>query len=534
MSAAPQRLHSRRLQGSGLAIGLLMAAWIGSAAAQGASRLSGELPSVQPCPTGLPVGSECRRGRDYLGAWFWMARPAQWNGRLVVFTRGEPDLEPPAADRSAQDLQRWRFWLEAGYAWVGSGYRQPGLELRAAADDSERARQAFVAEHGEPVFTLLHGQGWGAGVAVSVGSRYTVPDLHPRRPGSGRPPYSALLLTSGQLGGVRSLDALLDLRLIYQAACRNHPAPGEGDYPLWMGLPPTSDAKRPVLTRAQLGERLEACTGLSKPDSARSPAQRQALERISRVAGVPPAGLAPLLAAATWQMQDIVWRKLKGRNPFGNEGVVYPASGSSEFDREVQERLPRYQADPTALAALTADQDPGARLHLPVMTLHAVRDPIAPVELESQWKQQMLEAGSDARLLQLFLDDDRHDDLGSPTYLAAAAALEEWLRSNQRPSPAQVAQRCAPGHPGTAAACRWLPEYQPRSLDERVPPRRRSPLPAPATSEPAASESATHRPVTPGPAPAAAPGATAGEPRLPPTPEPLSPLTRPATPTPLR
>ena len=180
MSALPQRLHPFRHPSTRLAVGLLIAAGlIGTAAAQGASRLSGDLPSVQPCPSGLPVGSECRRGRDYLGAWVWMARPAQWNRRLVVFTRGEPDLEPPAADRSAQDLQRWRFWLEAGYAWVGSGYRQPGLELRAAADDSERARQAFVAEYGEPDFTLLHGQGWGAGVAVSVGSRYTVPDLHP-------------------------------------------------------------------------------------------------------------------------------------------------------------------------------------------------------------------------------------------------------------------------------------------------------------------------------------------------------------------
>lgn len=528
MSALPQRLHPFRHPSTRLAVGLLIAAGlIGTAAAQGASRLSGDLPSVQPCPSGLPVGSECRRGRDYLGAWVWMARPAQWNRRLVVFTRGEPDLEPPAADRSEQDLQRWRFWLEAGYAWVGSGYRQPGLELRAAADDSERARQAFVADYGEPDFTLLHGQGWGAGVAVSVGSRYTVPDLHPRRTSSGRPPYSALLLTSGQLGGVRSLDALLDLRLIYQAACRNHPGPGEGDYPLWMGLPPTSDPQRPVLTRTQLGERLEACTGLSKPDSARSPAQRQALERITRVAGVPPAGLARVLAAATWQMQDVVWRKLKGRNPFGNEGVVYPASGSTEFDREVQDRLPRYQADPAALAALTADQDPGARLHRPVLTLHAVRDPIAPVELEALWKQQMLEAGSDAHLLQMFLDDDRHDDLGSPTYLAAAAALEDWVRNGQRPSPAQVAQRCAADRPGVASACRWLPEYEPRSLDERVPPRRRTQLPAPAASEPAPA-----RPVVPPPNPAAAPNAATREPRLPSAPEPISPLTMPPAVTP--
>jgi hypothetical protein len=504
-----------RLAAGVLAAGLATLA--GPAAAQGGLRLSGELPSVQHCPAGLPTGTECRRGRDYLGAWVWMARPAQWNRRLVVFTHGDPFLEEPTADRSAQDLQRWRFWLEAGYAWVGSGYRQAGLELRAAADDSERARQSFIGEHGEPDFTLLHGQGWGAGVAASVAGRYTAPDLHPRRPSSGRPPYSAVLLSSGLLGGVRGEDVHLDLRLVYQAVCHNHPATGEPDYPLWMGLPPPGSG-HPGLTRAQLNERLEACTGLSKTAAARSPAQRQALERITRLTGLPPAGLPQHLAWATWQFQDIVWRKLKGRNPFGNEGVVY---GGADVDRDLDAAVPRYRADPAAYGALAADLDPSPRLHRPVLTLHAVNDPVALVELESYWKQQMVEAGSDGNLLQLYLDDDRHDDLGSASYLAAAAALEEWVRSGTRPTPTEVARRCAPQR-GAPPACRWLPDYEPRLLDDRVPPRRRNQVPLPAAAEPAVTR--------PNPLPSTSgPDASNREPRLPPAPEPISPLTMPPT-----
>ena len=54
-------------------------------------------------------------------------------------------------------------------------------------------------------------------------------------------PYDAVLLTSGVLGGgTRSYDFRLDLRVVYQALCNNHPRPDEPAYPLWMGLPANS------------------------------------------------------------------------------------------------------------------------------------------------------------------------------------------------------------------------------------------------------------------------------------------------------
>jgi len=52
-------------------------------------------------------------------------------------------------------------------------------------------------------------------------------------PGASRPPYDAVLLTSGVLaGGTRSYDFRLDLRVVYQAVCGNHPRPDEAQYPL--------------------------------------------------------------------------------------------------------------------------------------------------------------------------------------------------------------------------------------------------------------------------------------------------------------
>src|SRR4051794_2509086 len=78
------------------------------------------------CPTGLPAATRCLTGRDEAGAYFWIAVPVRWNGVLVLHAHGGPELGPPRAERTAQDLTRWAVMVKAGYAWAGSTYRQGG------------------------------------------------------------------------------------------------------------------------------------------------------------------------------------------------------------------------------------------------------------------------------------------------------------------------------------------------------------------------------------------------------------------------
>jgi hypothetical protein len=478
-----------------LAMSLSAAPAIGTAQ----PHLSGELPQPQTCPATLPAGSICMAGRDHLGAALWLAKPAQWNGQLIVFAHDGPELTEPGSERGRQDLARWAVWLQAGYGWAGSGYRQGGLELQAAADDTERSRQAWVAEFGAPQRTLLHGHGWGAGVATQVAARYTTPDLHPRRPSTGRPPYDALLLSNGVLVGAgRAYDGWLDLRVIYQAVCHNHPRPDEPPYPLWMGLPPTYSGQA-GLSPAELAQRVEACTGLSRPASQRSTPQRQALQTLTGVTHVPESALQTLLRNATWQFHDIVWRKLKGRNPFGNEGVRY--SGSTDDDT-LNRQVLRYAADPAALAVLSADTDPATRLNLPVLTLHAVRDPIALVEYESEFRHQLTEAGHSERLLQLYTDDDAHDGITDAQAISAATALSGWIDKQQAPQPDDVVRACRQLAPrwNPTQNCRFLSDYRSAPLSSRVSERLRE---AVLTSPAAPAATAAPAPTATSPAPAA-------------------------------
>ena len=132
-------------------------------------------PVLKPCPSGVAAHSRCLIGRDSAGAHYWLAVPPDWNGTLVVHAHGGPELGEAKAERPVADLTRWSIWTRAGFAYAGSGFRQGGVQVRSAAEDTERVRQIFVAEVGTPKRTVLHGQSWGASVAARAA------ELFPRR-----------------------------------------------------------------------------------------------------------------------------------------------------------------------------------------------------------------------------------------------------------------------------------------------------------------------------------------------------------------
>jgi len=416
----------------------------------------------RPCPEGVAAGTRCFEGADGHGAFYWIAVPANWNnGVLVLHAHGGPEFGAPRSERTERDLQRWSIWTRAGYAWAGSTYAQGGVAVRAAAEDTERLRRIFIAQIGMPTRTVLHGQSWGASVAAVGAETYAARDA------AGRPPYDAVLLTSGVLGGgTRSYDFRLDLRVVYQAVCGNHPRPDEPPYPLWQGLPHDR-----TMSRAELQARVEACTGIGLPPAQRSEAQRRNLRTLLEVIHIPERSLVGHLHWATEGFQDIVFKRLGGRNPFGNIGVRYRGS---EDDAALNERVARYRAEPTAVAALAADADPGGRIGVPVLTMHAVDDPVAFVELESAWRDTMRRAGTDARLVQLYTDEHEHSYLSDAEYLAAMQELLAWIeRADAKPTPHGVAARCAalPAAFDPDKGCRFLPDYRPAGLETRVAPR---------------------------------------------------------------
>ncbi|MDZ7812234.1 MAG: hypothetical protein U5L74_03560 [Ideonella sp.] len=405
------------------------------------------------CPTGLPDGTQCLSGKDEAGAYWWVAMPKEWSGVLVMHAHGGPELGAPRLERGAADLQRWSIMVKAGHAWAGSTFRQGGVAVRAAAEDTERLRLLFNKEVAQPRRTVLHGQSWGAGVAA-IGA-----EMHPNS-------MDGVLLTSGVLaGGTRSYDFRLDLRVVYQAVCGTHPKPDEPAYPVWMGLPP--DGK---LTRPELAQRVNDCTGVNLPKAQRSPAQQQALDTLTRQARIPERSLIGHLNWATWHFQDIVQKRTSGKSPFGNIGVVYTAETGQDA---LNAKVARFATDPQAVATLAADTDPNGKISKPTLSLRGIHDATAFVEMDSVFAQAMAQAGNAQWLVQTYSDSAEHSYLHDAEYPAAMDALLAWIERGEKPTPQGLLQRCKAVQPRFGGDCKLVPEYRAASLETRVAPRQK-------------------------------------------------------------
>jgi pimeloyl-ACP methyl ester carboxylesterase len=406
-------------------------------------------PTKQVCPEGVPAGATCLRGQDSATSHYLIVMPAKWTGVLVVHAHGGPSLGTPKTTRADEDIKRWAITVQEGHAWAGSVFRQGGFAVTTAAEDTERVRRIFIDHVAKPRTTLLHGQSWGAMVATRAG------EMFPKS-------WDGILLTSGVVAGPITYDFRLDIRALYQHLCNNHPRPTELAYPLSIGLP--TDSK---LTRAELAQRANECLGTGTPAPQRTPEQAQKLKTIVDVLKMPENSVLSHLNWGTFSLQDVV-TKNGGVSPFGNAGVRYV--GSSD-DVKLNAAIPRFTADPKAVARFSADVNHEGRFLVPVISAHAINDATVFVEGQDVLRQKMKAAGKDHLLVQTYVDSREHSYWGDAHYPPLFNALLQWVEKKQKPSPSDIDQQCKQLSSAKPADCRFLPNYAVKPIASRIHPR---------------------------------------------------------------
>lgn len=406
-------------------------------------------PQAQACPEGVPAGARCLRGQDSASSHYLIVMPQTWSGVLVVHAHGGPTLGPPSAKRADEDIKRWAITVAQGHAWAGSVFRQGGFAVTTAAEDTERVRRIFVDHVAKPRRTLLHGQSWGGMVATRAA------EMFPRS-------WEGILLTSAVVAGPATYDFRVDLRAIYQYLCNNHPRPDEPPYPLPIGLP--ADSK---LSNADVARRVDECLGTARPAAQRTPEQARKLKTIATVLKIPESSVAGHINYATFTFRDIT-AKNGGVSPFGNAGVRYVGSAD---DAALNAGVPRFKADPAAVARFAADTDHRGRFAVPVLTAHGIGDATVFVEGGDTLRQRMAAAGNGDRLVQTYVDSSEHSYWGDAMYPPLFEALLNWVDKGQKPSPAGVAERCRQLRAAQPADCRFVPDYVPKPLASRILPR---------------------------------------------------------------
>lgn len=221
------------------------------------------------------------------------------------------------------------------------------------------------------------------------------------------------------------------------------------------------------MTLKEITARVDECTGVTQPAAARSEAQKRNLATILSVMRIPENMLVRHMQAATYVLRELAPGIGRSRGVFSNRNVRYQgAPDDAALNRDVE----RFDADPAALAAITADGQPNGVLPVPVVSIHSLNDPQAAVEAQYEYRARVIAAGNGARLVQAYTDEHAHTAQSAAELAAAFDALMQWIEKGVKPAPSAIAAagtRLSTSIGTIRGPCRYHPEYEPKPYNAR-------------------------------------------------------------------
>jgi hypothetical protein len=412
------------------------------------------------CPPGVPPGTNCVAGVDAHGAFYLIAVPAKYNGRLVVWDHGYTLLPP--APLGAADLGVGVLALAQGFAAAASSFRPDaiglsGWQVRDAAEDSESLRQRFVQLVGRPQKTYIVGASEGGLIVAETIERFA-------RDEEGRLNYDgALPLCGAVAGGDANWCGGFDLRTVYQYYCRNLPRANEMQYPLYFGLAPNN-----TLTPQDVAGRVNECTGVLQRPATRTAQQARNLANILGVAKIPESFLTIDMEFVTFGLQEVTLVRTNGLSPVTNVGVKYRGS---DDDDALNDGVFRAGFNREAIEWLNSAYNPTGDVEIPTITMHTIGDGLVIVENEHEYREEFGEEHDGRKLFQIYTNAGGHCEFSRSELTAAFEALVNWVEKKQRPTKEGVIAACAQFQTVFGDTCKINPTFRPGEFEARIPAR---------------------------------------------------------------
>jgi len=191
----------------------------------------------------LPLFASLDEGELEAGAKFAIARPAQWNGGLLIIAHGfRAEDAPLVADLNPEHLA-YRTLREEGWMIAKTSYRRNGIIIADAVADIDNLRDYIERTYGEPKRVLVEGDSLGGLIATLIAER--PPGDFPRYHGCVAVGAS---LSTREPGGTLGLTLGTQIPLIFLTNRSELTGPKTYVNPL-TPLPPEHRAIQPVLFR---------------------------------------------------------------------------------------------------------------------------------------------------------------------------------------------------------------------------------------------------------------------------------------------
>jgi pimeloyl-ACP methyl ester carboxylesterase len=332
------------------------------------------------------------------GAAFRIDIPENWNGGLVVYCHGYA-AKPGTFDDRKLPLQLAVF-TDQGYAVAQSGYATGGWAIQEAAVDTEALRRYFVTKHGKPKETYITGHSMGGFLTMMLSETYPTT-------------YDAAMPLCGPLAApvwFMSRGAF-DWMVLF-----NYYFPGI--------LPDPTKIPSDFANNRALQDKIEQALE-GAPEKAAALRRQNNLKSNKDLAGT--------MAFVSYLIKELQDRA--GGNPFDNRNVIY--NGTLD-DNMVNSAIPRYAADPKAVAYLNTYYAPTGRIQKPMLAIHTSYDPLVPVYIPNMYEATVEQAGSGALFVQQFVKHDGHCAILPEEISRGFTELRTWKATGSRPLGGEV------------------------------------------------------------------------------------------------
>jgi pimeloyl-ACP methyl ester carboxylesterase len=346
---------------------------------------------------------------ELAGTQYSLHVPAGWNGDLVVYAHGFIDPAMPIALPTADGFTAIRDGLlERGVAVAYSSFGENGFAVKDGAQATHQLTGIFTAQFGTPARVFLVGHSLGALISLDLAERFPAQ-------------YAGALAICGPLAGTRAtLDYIGNTRAVFDFF---YPGVVPGTV---LDLPPVN------LNTQVVGPVIAAISASPTPammiaQLAQTPVPfasgPELVESFVRVIGYNFRGLGDMLA------------RTHGRSPFDNTLTTYSGALPPTSLAAINTGVDRYAATPDALAYIEQYYEPTGELQIPLLTLHNVRDPVAPLFHEVQLAALVDAAGASQQLVQRTVNRYGHCAITTDETLAAFADLVGWGTTGVQPLP---------------------------------------------------------------------------------------------------
>ncbi len=395
---------------------------------------------------GPPLAAQAEfTGTTAGGAHYKIAVPDGWasGDGLVIWNHGF-SLSPigPVDDLGPlAELQ-----LAQGFAVAASSYRQTGWALFKSSKDLRALVSAFKGHAGAPGPIILTGASLGGAVTVAALEQAKIADV------------VAAYTFCGAVAGSRNWDGAFDIRLLYDAVCRDVP-----DAAIAGGR--TGLEKSNALGPSDVASSVNACTGVDLPKRRRSKEQKENLARLLALTGLPEGFLQTDMWYVTFGMSNLFYDrgKLRGKQALGNENVDY---GDAAVDASIE----RVKARKGPARRLARNFTPKGKIgDVKIVNLHTDKDGLVIVENQSEYASVV--PAENLTVAVAVEKQPSHCGFSVAEVAAGWDATTNWAAGGAQPTVAEMQATCEALAGIFGGPCRFDPDFVIPDMDGRVRPR---------------------------------------------------------------